>query len=78
MDQLHDKLILSTGESTHYLLQDMDLSNKNRTLIHNGMLLRPPDNGFWWNDWIELFVLLFDNYCLLYSVLGPLWLLLYL
>ncbi|KAF5351291.1 hypothetical protein D9758_007992 [Tetrapyrgos nigripes] len=41
---------------------DMDLLDKNRSLIHFGRLLRQPDSGLEWNGWSELFVLLFDNY----------------
>lgn len=40
-------------------MQDMDLLNEQRSLIHTGRLIRP-DNG---NTWMELFVMLFDNYC---------------
>ena len=47
------------------MLQDMDLLNENRSLIHTGKLLRQPDTGFEWNGWTELFVLLFDNYRML-------------
>lgn len=48
----------------------MDLLNENRSLVHAGKVLRQPDNGFEWNGWAELFVLLFDNYRkLLYLVL---------
>lgn len=43
-------------------MQDMDLLDENRQLIHTGKLLRQPDTGFEWNGWTELFVLLFDNY----------------
>lgn len=38
----------------------MDLLNENRSLIHTGKLLRQPDSSF--ENWTELFVLLFDNY----------------
>ncbi|KAI0035294.1 Dbl-like domain-containing protein [Vararia minispora EC-137] len=41
---------------------DLDLLDDNRSLIHAGRLLRPPETGFEWNGWSELFVLLFDNY----------------
>ncbi|THU93894.1 Dbl-like domain-containing protein [Dendrothele bispora CBS 962.96] len=41
---------------------DMDLLDKNRSLIHFGRLLRQPEGGLEWNGWSELFVLLFDNY----------------
>ena len=41
------------------MIQDMDLLNEQRSLIHTGRLLRP-ENG---NSWIDLFVMLFDNYC---------------
>ena len=40
----------------------MDLLAENRSLVHAGKLLRPPDAGFDWGAWTELFVLLFDNY----------------
>lgn len=40
----------------------MDLLNPNRQLIHAGKLLRQPDGTLEWNSWIELHVLLFDNY----------------
>lgn len=38
----------------------MDLLNEERSLIHTGKLLRQPDGL----DREELFVMLFDNYCL--------------
>jgi RHO1 GDP-GTP exchange protein 1/2 len=41
---------------------DLDLLDDNRSLIYAGKLLRQPDTGFEWNNWTELFVLLFDNY----------------
>ncbi|KAJ3767050.1 Dbl homology domain-containing protein, partial [Lentinula raphanica] len=44
---------------------DMDLLDRNRSLIHTGRLLRQPDGGgLEWSGggWSELFVLLFDNY----------------
>jgi hypothetical protein len=31
--------------------------------MHAAKLFRPPETGFEWNGWSELFVLLFDNYC---------------
>ena len=40
----------------------MDLLNQNRSLVHQGKLLRQPDSGLEWNGWTELIVLLFDNY----------------
>ena len=40
----------------------MDLLDKNRSLVHQGKLLRQPDSGLEWNGWTELIVLLFDNY----------------
>ena len=40
----------------------MDLLDKNRSLVHQGKLLRQPDSGLEWNGWTELSVLLFDNY----------------
>ena len=42
--------------------QDMDLLNENRSLIHTGKLLLQPETGAQRGDWIELFVMLFDNY----------------
>jgi hypothetical protein len=38
----------------------MDLRDQNRSLVHQGKLLRQPDSGL--NGWTELIVLLFDNY----------------
>ena len=43
-------------------MQDMDLLDQNRSLVHQGKLLRQPDSGLEWNGWTELIVLLFDNY----------------
>lgn len=43
---------------TPHLIQDMDLLNEQRSLIHTGRLVRP-ENG---NSWMELFGMLFDNY----------------
>lgn len=40
----------------------MDLLSEQRSLIHTGKLLRPPESGIG-NTWTETFVLLFDNYC---------------
>jgi hypothetical protein len=40
----------------------MDLLDQNRSLVHQGKLLRQPDSGLEWNGWTELIVLLFDNY----------------
>ena len=40
----------------------MDLLNENRSLIHTGKLSQKFNTRFGWNGWIELFVLLFDNY----------------
>ncbi|KAG5643354.1 hypothetical protein DXG03_001036 [Asterophora parasitica] len=50
-------LVFKSGEAI-----DMDLLDKNRSLIHSGKLLRQPESGLEWNGWSELFVLLFDNY----------------
>ncbi|KAF5373357.1 hypothetical protein D9615_007366 [Tricholomella constricta] len=50
-------LVFKPGEAI-----DMDLLDKNRSLIHSGKLLRQPESGLEWNGWSELFVLLFDNY----------------
>lgn len=41
----------------------MDLLSENRSLIHAGKLLSAPHKTFEGNSWSELFVLLFDNYC---------------
>jgi len=41
----------------------MDLLNDSRSLIHTGRLYRRSEGGTARNDWTELFVLLFDNYC---------------
>ena len=40
----------------------MDLLDQNRSLVHQGKLLRQPDSGLEWHGWTELIVLLFDNY----------------
>ncbi|KAF9779311.1 CNH domain-containing protein [Thelephora terrestris] len=53
----YENLFFKAGE---YI--DMDLLHENRSLIHAGKFLRQPDTGFEWNEWKELFVLLFDNY----------------
>lgn len=50
-------LVFKDGESI-----DMDLLNENRSLIHTGKLSQKFNTRFGWNGWIELFVLLFDNY----------------
>lgn len=47
----------------HCGMQDMDLLDEKRQLVHSGKLLRQPDGGLEWSGWSELFVLLFDNYC---------------
>ena len=39
----------------------MDLLNEQRSLVHSGKLLRQPEGGL--TTWVEIFVLLFDNYC---------------
>jgi hypothetical protein len=41
----------------------MDLLADSRSLIHTGRLYRQPEGGITKNDWTELIVLLFDNYC---------------
>jgi hypothetical protein len=41
----------------------MDLLAENRSLMHAAKLFRPPDTGFEWSGWSELFALLFDNCC---------------
>jgi hypothetical protein len=46
-------------------VQDMDLLDPNRSLIHAGKVIRQPDNtipSLEWSGWSELFVVLFDNY----------------
>ena len=47
--------------------------NENRSLIHTGKLLRPPDSNLEWGGWTELFALLFDNYrgCFSRAGFGP-------
>ncbi|KAF9785479.1 CNH domain-containing protein [Thelephora terrestris] len=41
---------------------DMDLLHENRRLFHTCTLMRQPETGFDWGGWVELFVLLFDNF----------------
>ncbi|GLB41616.1 putative CNH domain containing protein [Lyophyllum shimeji] len=53
----NSNLVFKPGEAI-----DMDLLDKNRSLIHSGKLLRQPESGLEWNGWSELFVLVFDNY----------------
>ncbi|KAG5653612.1 hypothetical protein H0H81_011984 [Sphagnurus paluster] len=53
----NSNLVFKPGEAI-----DMDLLDKNRSLIHSGKLLRQPESGLEWNGWSELWVLLFDNY----------------
>lgn len=43
-------------------VQDLNLLDEHRSLIHSGKLLRQPESGLEWNGWSELHVLLFDNY----------------
>ena len=50
------------------MFQDMDLLDPGRSLIYSGKLLRQPESGLEWNGWSELHVLLFDNYCELFSL----------
>ena len=45
-------------------MKDLDLLNENRSLIHTGKLFRQPEGGSASMKWNELFVLLFDNYCM--------------
>ena len=53
-------------------VKDLDLLNEQRSLIHTGKLLRQPDSGSETSGWKELFVLLFDNYRMLYIYfMGP-------
>ncbi len=39
----------------------MDLLNEQRSLVHSGKLLRQPEGSL--TTWMEVYVLLFDNYC---------------
>ncbi|THU88754.1 Dbl homology domain-containing protein [Dendrothele bispora CBS 962.96] len=48
---------------------DMDLLDESRQLIHEGKLLRQPEGSIEWSGLSELFVLLFDNYCMSFLVL---------
>ncbi|KAF8628723.1 hypothetical protein AX17_005945 [Amanita inopinata Kibby_2008] len=54
-------LVFKSGEFI-----DMDLLNEQRSLLHTGKLLRPPEGGL--TTWTEVFVLLFDNYLVLTKV----------
>ncbi|TCD64248.1 hypothetical protein EIP91_004317 [Steccherinum ochraceum] len=54
----HSQIVFKDGEAV-----DLDLLNTHRALLHTGKALRQPETGFdAWNNWIEVFVLLFDNY----------------
>lgn len=54
---------LAASRGFPYRVQDMDLLNDSRSLIHTGKLYRQPEGGIGRSDWTELFVILFDNYC---------------
>lgn len=54
----NSNLVFKPGE---YI--DMDLLNDQRSIVHSGKLLRQPEGGL--NTWMEVFVLLFDNYLVL-------------
>lgn len=60
--------VVSIQKECHRLVadlfvKDLDLLNENRSLMHSGKLLRQSESGTESNEWQELFVLLFDNYC---------------
>jgi hypothetical protein len=42
----------------------MDLLNENRALVHAGKLVCQWEADSERNGWSELFILLFDNYCM--------------
>ncbi|KAK2464009.1 hypothetical protein APHAL10511_003953 [Amanita phalloides] len=54
----NSNLVFKPGEFT-----DMDLLNEQRSLVHSGKLLRHPEGSP--TTWMEVFVLLFDNYVVL-------------
>ncbi|KAN0135929.1 CNH domain containing protein [Lactarius tabidus] len=58
LQQYNTNLVFKPGEAV-----DIDLLAENRSLTHAAKLFRPPETGFEWSGWSELFVLLFDNYC---------------
>ena len=43
-------------------MQNLDLLDETRQLVHTGRVLRQPEGGFELGGWTELFILLFDNY----------------
>ncbi|RDB18533.1 Rho1 guanine nucleotide exchange factor 2 [Hypsizygus marmoreus] len=55
--QYSANLVFKPGET-----MDLDLLNESRSLIHTGKLLRQPESSNDDGGWVELFVLLFDNY----------------
>ncbi|KAN0127764.1 hypothetical protein V8E53_014424, partial [Lactarius tabidus] len=54
--QYNTNLVFEPGDAVN-----MDLLAENRSLMHAAKLFRPPDTGFEWSGWSELFALLFDN-----------------
>ncbi|KAF8301388.1 kinase-like protein [Clavulina sp. PMI_390] len=53
----HRNLVWKQGNE-----MSLDLLDDERQLLHAGRLLQPPESGFEFGGWSELFVLLFDNY----------------
>lgn len=41
----------------------MDITHPERKLVHVGKLLRQPDTGFDLGGWVDMVVILLDNYC---------------
>jgi hypothetical protein len=69
---LHKSLVNLQGEITvrlglsrqcqaHNPLQDLDLQDESRTLVHSGPLARQKSDT--WRSWSDVFGALLDNYC---------------
>jgi len=58
--QLPDSL--SGGKFGNEIIQDLDLTNPMRELVHKGRLLRQPEGSIA-ASWSELHALLFNNFC---------------
>ena len=50
-----------TGSAYVWQVKDLGLTSQNRELIHKGKVYRQPEGPIG-TSWVELIVLLFDNY----------------
>lgn len=68
--QLPDSL--SGGKFGNEVVQDLDLKNPTRELIHKGRVLRQPE-GTIGGSWSELHALLFNNFCKFHHLTDLFW-----